>query len=116
MPSLVVRSETLRQFAAAQTARANDDLDRYLRQRFPDLLGARSEGEVLDLVQTVRIKAKLFGIEREDNVATFLDLTIMYPRFPDAAWSRDILASDKLNGPDKMALLRDRVRRHNTEL
>lgn len=83
MPVFVIKSEALRQFANAQTARANDDLAKYLCQRFPDLLGARSTGEALKLVQIARTKAKRFGIERADGVATFIDLTLMYPGFPD---------------------------------
>ena len=116
MPSLVIQSETLRRFAEAQMARADDALVDYLRQRFPDLARSQPDGNLLSTVQSTRANAKRFGVDREDNVATFLDLTVMYPGFPEMHWALDILASDKLHGPDKIALLRDRLRRHGTEL
>lgn len=116
MPSLVIKPETLRMFTEAQTVRANNGLIHYLRQRFPDLLRARPDSEMLALVEEARRRAKRFGIEREDNVATFLDLTVMFPGFPDLPWAQDIVESEKLHGPDKMALLRNRVERHGTEL
>lgn len=62
------------------------------------------------------MKARRYGIEREDNVATFLDLTVMYPSFPDLRWAIDVLKANTLHGPDKMAMLRDRVARQGIEI
>lgn len=112
----MIQSKMLSSFAEAQEARANRELIGYLRTRFTEHLATQSDDDLLQIVQTARKKARTFGIEREDNVATFLDLTVMYPKFPDVAWATDILTTDKLHAPDKIALLRDRLRRHGVEL
>lgn len=116
VPQFVISSATLDLFATAQTARANEALVEYLRQRFPDQFGTQPRDFTLEIVRAARIKARKFGIEREDNVATFLDLTLMYPGFPDLRWATDVLNANTLHGPDKMAVLRYRVGRQGIEI
>jgi hypothetical protein len=62
------------------------------------------------LIGRTRIKAKEYGIEREDNLAKFLDLVIMYGQeFCKAPWAADVLQSEAIHGPDKIALIVWRV-------
>jgi hypothetical protein len=69
------------------------------------------------LVEQIRRRAQQYGITKENDVATFLDLTIMYgPDFPRASWASDILREEKILGPYKMALLRQRVRKSGVDL
>jgi hypothetical protein len=97
-------------------ARANEALVEYLQQRFPDQIGTQPHESTLEIVCAARLKAKKYGVEREDNVATFLDLTVMYPGFPDLRWAINVLNASTLHGPDKMAMLRDRVGRQGVEV
>ena len=112
----MISSGMFDEFARAQTKRANERLASYLRERFPDQFGAQPRDSLLQIVQDARTKARRFGIEREDNVATFLDLTVMYAGFPDLRWAIDILNGKTLHGPDKIAILRDRVGRQGFEI
>jgi hypothetical protein len=116
VPQFVISSATLDLFATAQTARANEALVEYLQQRFPAQFGTQPREDTLEIVRAARMKARKFGIEREDNLATFLDLTVMYPGFPDLRWAINVLNANTLHGPDKMAMLRDRVGRQGVEI
>jgi hypothetical protein len=116
VPQFVISSAALDRFASAQTTRANEALVEYLRQRFPDQFGTQPREGTLEIVRAARMTAKKYGVEREDNVATFLDLMVMYPGFPDLLWAANVLNANTLHGPDKMAMLRDRVGRQGVEI
>lgn len=116
MPQFMISSATLDRLASAQASRANDALTDYLRQRFPDQFRTQVRKHILEIVRAARVKANSYGIEREDNVATFLDLVVMYPGFPELRWAIDVLNAKTLHGPDKMALLRDRIERQGTKI
>jgi hypothetical protein len=65
---------------------------------------------VLEFVQTVRKTAREYEIEKENDVATFLDFTVMYGQdFPKSDWAKDILSCNELQGPAKMTILRHQV-------
>jgi hypothetical protein len=107
---LQIRADQLKALSLAQESRANRVLVSYVMERFPAEFQERNDPSVLEFVQGVRSAARQFGIEREDNIATFLDMTVMYGQdFPTAPWARDILVSEALHGPDKVALLRHRI-------
>ena len=89
----------------------------YIRRRFPTELGRIAESDLLELIAARRVAARQYGIEREDNVATFVDLSVMYGEsFVDAEWARPILDCTSLHGPDKIALLRARVEESGASL
>jgi hypothetical protein len=105
-----IRDEQLRALSSALESRADRALVGYALHRFPAEYEQSDDSILLEFVKNVRAAARQFGIEREDNVATFLDLTVMYGQnFPKASWAHDVLASQALHGPDKVALLRHRI-------
>ena len=97
--------------------RANRNLADYARRRFPQQFEARSFEEIFALISRVRAAANGHGIEREDDVATFLDLTVMYGAdFDRSTWAREVITASTLHGPDKMAVLRHLVTRAGATL
>ena len=83
----------------------------YLRQRFPAEFGHANDDAVRSAVAEARRIGRRYGIVRLDNVGSIADLIVMYgPDFDQKPWAHDILSSDRLHGPDKMALLRARLR------
>jgi hypothetical protein len=114
---LQIRGEQVRTFTCVMIDRANETLAGYARRRFPTVFAGRPDAELRDLARGVRATANRYGVTREDNVATFLDFTVMYgPDWPAAAWAADVLTCQALHGPDKVALLRHRVERTGVTL
>ena len=106
-----IRQEQASALTNPLLVKADLQLVDYARKRFPTVFKSSSDEELRALVAKVRTQAKGYAIEREDNVATFLDFTVMYGEdFHKAHWAAEILGSSVLHGPDKMAVLRHRVR------
>lgn len=104
----------------ALCARLESDADAemvaWLRRRYPAYCSTAPEAVLRALVERERRAARAWGIEREDDLATFLDCVAMYgPDFARQAWAVPVLASS-LHGPDKMAILRNRIERSLKEL
>ena len=107
---LRIRKKQMGEFSTAMLRRADLRLAVYARKRFPAIFRKTTDTELGRFVENVRAEAKKHGIEREDNVATFLDFTVMYGQeFAGSSWAADILKCDALHGPDKVAILRHRV-------
>src|SRR5271165_393014 len=106
-----IRREQISELSSPMLRKADIQLADYARKRFPTVFKSSSDEELRALVAKLRTQAKEFGIQREDNIATFLDFTVMYGEdFHKAHWAADILGSSVLHGPDKMAVLSHRVR------
>lgn len=107
---MVLRSEQIAAFRTSIEERFDHDLVKYAQRRFPSVFQAAPEDRLLALVRQVRETALRFGVDRQDNVGTFLDFWVMYGAdFYAAPWASDILACNELHGPDKMVVLRSRV-------
>lgn len=105
-----IRSELMNELSSHSLATANVALIDYARKRFPEEFIITADSEMLEFVKRIRSLAGRYGIDREDNVATFLDLSVMYGEdFHESPWASEVLSTDALHGPDKMALLRHRV-------
>ena len=112
-----VRSEQLESLTKAQLAHANRALGHYARQRFPVEFANTSEAAMTSFVVGVREAANSYGVQQESDVATFLDLTVMYgSEFPAAEWAADCMACRALSGSEKIAALRKRLRKSGLEL
>jgi hypothetical protein len=112
-----IRQHQLDVFQAESLRRADLTMSIYLRRRFPKELGRMPESDLLEKVSTRRSAARQYGIAREDDVATFLDLSVMYgDSFVDAEWAKGVLNCTALHGPDKVAVLRGRVEARGTTL
>lgn|SRR5574338_1056299 len=114
-----VRKQHLTAFQQLAAHEADRRLVLYLRRRFPETLAASSEVELLSKVQETRTTAARYGILKQADVATFLDLAVMYgDTFHRDEWAAEILDLDlkSMHGPDKMALLRYRVSESGVEL
>lgn len=103
--------------AAMRIDAANQRLVSYLRARFPGRYDAIPDDRLRAAIDRMRGTAADYGIQRENDVATFLDFTVMYGQdFHRDAWAREILQVKELHGPDKMDVLRDRVRGSGVDL
>lgn len=97
--------------------KANLELIEYAKKRFPKVFEKVDATRAYKFVDHVRTTAQGYDIEREDNVATFLDFTIMYGLdFHKAVWANDVLSSRTMRPPDKIALLKYRVRQSGVTL
>lgn len=107
---LQIQADQMEAFSESRRNEANAKLVAYAKRRYPSKYGAEDDAVVLEQVISTRETARQYGVQREDNVATFFDLSVMYGQeFPNSDWAKDILACDELHGPDKMAVLRFRV-------
>lgn len=101
------------QFAAFQADRlkqANVALEQYLSKRFPNVTDEAGGSLWTEVVANGRARSAQFGIIREDLVASFLDLTVMYgDNFWSEDWSSDVLCSDVLKEDEKIAALHRRI-------
>jgi hypothetical protein len=114
---LKIRQIQLDAIVASLHHRANAALARYARRRFPGELGSASDNELIELVERVRSTASTYGFQMENDVGTFLDLSIMFGEdFRRQKWAAEILSDDALHAPDKMELLRHKVRLANVDL
>lgn len=101
---------------AAAAGRANDRLARYARERFKEYFANMPEAVLLDLVATVRERGNKHRITTERDVATAMDLTVMYGQdFYEAEWAHDVFAIQEWDGEHKMKVLRERVSRQVPE-
>lgn len=107
---LIIRKKQMATLSARMTDEANRRLVTYARERFPDEFKHTDDPTLYELAKNVRMNANKYGVNKENDVATFLDFTVMYgEEFHQAPWAADILGCDALHGPDKMTLLRHRV-------
>jgi len=97
--------------------RANDLLAEYARRRFPSLLENTAPETLLKIVQEVRTRAGTNGFEREDQIATYLDLTLMYGSdFAESDWAKPILANASFVTDDKISALMGQVEANGVKL
>ena len=114
---LKITNQQLDAMLALKEAEANRILAERAIVRFPTTTRQISGDELLLTAVRARSSAKQFGIDREDNVAIFFDLTIMYGvEFFNEPWASEILFCSTLHGPDKMALLCHLIRSEGVNL
>ena len=84
----------------------------YVRERFPEKFRETAEKDLVELVRNVRDRASAYDVSQEADVATAVDLTVMYEsNFYALDWARDVFAVKDWSGSEKMDVLRQRVRR-----
>ena len=84
-------------------------LVKYVLCRFPNVYGKDAEA-ARALVDRVTPVAAEYGIKKEEDVAVFLDLSVMYGEdFHRDEWASDVLADEALAPSKKMDELRERV-------
>ena len=106
-----IRQDQIDAFEAAAVAQANASLAKYARERFQEHFVGKPEAELLTFVAGVRESAKNYQVTAEADVATALDLTVMYgTEFYNAVWARDVFDIEGWDGGHKMNILRQRVR------
>lgn len=109
---MILSAQQLEKLRPPLLERADALLANYLQRRFPMIGSVLDADGVRRFVRSHRYAALKYGIDREDNVAVYLDIVAMYgPDFPTQEWARDVLSS-RLHGPDKVALLRHRLSAH----
>ena len=107
---MVLRSAQIEALRTSLEGRFDRNLVEYAQRRFPAVFQTDTQDRLLVFVRQVRETAARFGVDRQDNLAIFLDFWVMYGvLFYAAPWASDILSCNDLHGPDKMAVLRSRV-------
>jgi hypothetical protein len=87
------------------------ELMRYARDRFPAYFKSRSSEELGTFCDGVRELARRLGITANSDLATVLDLTIMYgAQFHEARWASDVFSVRDWSGAEKIRVIRSRVR------
>ena len=102
--------EHLEALDAAAVKEADRNLAAYARRRFPDRLAKAPDAEVHGLVRNTRATAKVHGFEHEHDIATLLDLGVMYgDGFDKVGWTGEVLAKRDLPAAERAGLLRLRL-------
>jgi hypothetical protein len=113
----IIRKNQMKVMSEHMRDKANHHLVIYARQRFPMQFEQTDDDTLYKFVEKVRSTANKYKIQKENDVATFLDFTVMYGEdFHKDPWASDFLKCDTLHGPDKMAMLRDRVQKSGVNL
>ena len=114
---MVIRADQMGDLAGNARQRANAGLADYARRRFPDRFGATPDNVLIRIAEEVRRRAAADGFEREDHVATYLDLTVMYgAEFGKSAWAAPILANEEYTPDQRIAALQVRVEESGVKL
>ncbi|MDY6993337.1 MAG: hypothetical protein SVR94_12155 [Pseudomonadota bacterium] len=101
----------MHQFEEMAIHNANLKLVEYIKNRFPNPFRNTADEEILLFVDDVRKRARNYNVINENDVATALDLTVMYKKdFYEANWAKDIFQIPNWSGAEKMNALRHRVR------
>ena len=109
---MTIRADQLQSFAAQCADVREQELAEYARARFPGHFDSRTPEEMAKFCVAVRDLAGERGITEEPDVATVLDLVVMYGiRFYEAEWASDVFAVSDWSGAEKMRVIRARVRR-----
>ncbi len=107
---MIIRSEQKEELGDDVHRRANNELAAYARRRFPSRFEKTPLPVLLKIAEEVRSRAAAEGFEREDHIATFLDLTVMYGSdFPASAWAQPILTNASLDPDQKISALTNQV-------
>jgi hypothetical protein len=84
-------------------------LAKYMLCRFPKIFGKDMEAAQAHVDKMTPV-AKEYGITKEEDVAVFLDLSVMYGEdFHKDEWASDVLTDEALSPGAKMDELRERV-------
>ncbi|MCC6539464.1 MAG: hypothetical protein IT162_18070 [Bryobacterales bacterium] len=114
---ITVRRESIDSLQQDRLGQANDELADYAQARFPKIFTPAHRDRTLQLVKKLRARAARHGVTREDNVANYLDLATMYGLdFDQAPWAADVLNNPKLAGPDKISVLKRRLRKQGIKI
>jgi hypothetical protein len=116
---VVIQSEQKNALAQDALRRANEALAAYARRRFPSLFEKTAQEVLLKMVQEIRTRAGAGagGFDREDHIATYLDLTVMYGSdFPESNWAKPILTSPSLSPEHKISALTSQVEETGVKL
>lgn len=111
-----MRQEQVEAFDASYVLRAKQRLAVYASKRFPTRFPEAGDAELHRFVDRVWGAAHEHDINKENDVATFLDLSVMYGEdFYQESWASATLQSD-WHGPDKMRLLKALVRASGADI
>lgn len=108
---LRIRKEQMTALEVSVIREANVRLAQYARTRFPEQFRDKPQEDLIDLAAAVRDRARPYGITTENDLATALDLTVMYgPDFYNSEWAHDVFTVTDWDGAHKLEVVRARVR------
>jgi hypothetical protein len=114
---MLIRAEQMAVLRSHAQNRANVVMADYARKRFPTLYADAPQQELLELAQEARTRAAEFGIHREDLIATWLDLMVMYgSEFHRNEWASGILGDFGSDPEVRFAVLTRLVERSGVRL
>jgi hypothetical protein len=109
---LQISKEQFLLFKADALNRANLRMVQYAKERFPDLTMDKLDKDIMSFVIKVRRLANQNDLTEETDVATALDLSVMYGiDFYSELWVSDVFMIPEWSGAYKIEIIRDRVRR-----
>jgi len=109
---LHITKEQFSLFKGDAIKRANVRLVQYAKERFPDLIKVKRDEDIMGYVLIVRKLANQHDITEEADIATALDLSVMYGfDFYNEAWVSDVFTVSEWSGAYKIEIIRERVRR-----
>jgi len=108
---LVIRDEQLAVLAGALDRRFFDELAQWARATLWEQMLGRSPADVHAEVSAVAQRAIGYGVKRESDVRTFVDLEYTHgPRFEDKFhFARAVFEDATLPGSAKVALVQQRI-------
>lgn len=110
MPLLVSKRQ-LAAITAVLEQQENQLLLNYAKKRFPTIVVAGSEECSTEWIQSVRKRARSFGIEQGKNLAIFIDLMIMYGHgFEETDWAGGTLRSKTFSESQKINVLKQKLK------
>ena len=109
---LTIRAQQMAFFESSFADTRDQLLAEYGRTRFPSRFDSRTPEQMTRFCGATRALAAQLGVEAESDVATVLDLIVMYgPRFHELQWTADVFGVAAWSGAEKMNEIRRRVRR-----
>lgn len=88
------------------------ELTRYSRARFPGRFDDWTPARMHTFCAEVSSIATQLGIINGSDLATLLDLIVMYGKdFPEAEWAKDVFLVKEWSGLEKIQVLRSRVQK-----
>lgn len=112
---LKVKDAQIQAISTGREIRANRTLLQYANDRFPELKDDSSIDE--EFVAACRKVANFYQVFKENDIATFLDLSIMYgAAFHKDDWAHVILSNTSMHGPDKIFLLKHLIEETGVKL
>lgn len=106
---MTIRKKNMAMLAQSLERSSPERLVKYVMARFPPIYG-EDEDAAFALVDRVTTTAAEYGITKDEDLALFADLSVMFGEdFHRDPWAVEVLTSETMKPREKMIELRSRV-------